>query len=31
MEFEEEVVLLALLHKQVKGRKGTINSGYISY
>jgi hypothetical protein len=31
MEFEEEVVLLVLMQKQVKRRKGSINSGYISY
>jgi hypothetical protein len=31
MEFEEEFVLLVVLHKQVKRRKGIINSGYISY
>jgi hypothetical protein len=32
MEFEEEVVLLVLLHKKNERRqKGSINSGYIPY
>jgi hypothetical protein len=31
MKFEEEDVLLVVMHKQVKIRKESINSGYISY